>query len=136
MKIKANRSVNAASKVDEFMKYHEDPENYYRNPEGFSKMYEILEKYGDATEDVDVVFERATPEDQDKMLNLIKFKRMNPGDPGYARKLYYGALEGKIPDELGYGDYQSKDLLEGIVEGMEALMAEGWVNEGDFRTDL
>lgn len=130
------RRIVKASKVNEFLKYHDDPENYYRNSDKFDQMYKILNKYGNEDEDVGTVFKRASAEDQDKMLNLIKLNKLRPGDKGFAQKLYYGALEGHIPDELGYADYQSKDLLEGIIEGIEALFAEGWVDETEFRTDL
>lgn len=117
-----------ASKVSEFLKYYEDADNYSRNPDGFDKMYDILSKYGDENETVDVVFERATPEDQDKMIELIK-PELKFGQDGYARKLYHDALEGNVTN--GNAEY-----CQGIVDTIEALMAEGWVDEDAFRTNL
>lgn len=66
------QDVLASTKVDEFMRYHEDPDNYGINSGSFDRMYSILDKYGDASEDVDVVFRRATEEDQDRMIDLIR----------------------------------------------------------------
>jgi len=62
-----------SSLVDEFLKYHEDGENYNRNPEGFNKVYDILDKYtDDLNEPVDVTFVKATPKDQMRMVSLIR----------------------------------------------------------------
>ena len=121
------RMVSAAS-VSEFMKYHEDPDNYASNHDGFDKMYDILNQYGSDEEDVDVVFKRATREDQKRMIDLIRPK-VKFGQSGYARKLYYDALECNIENA-------SADYCLGVVDAIEALFAEGWVNENEFRTDL
>lgn len=115
-----------ASLVDTFMKYHEDIDNAYRNEAGFDKMYRILDKYGDENESVDVVFQRATPEDQKEMIKLITPGTRYPGEKGYAQKMYYDALEGEYGREYG----------KGIVDAIEALFAEGWIKEDEFRTDL
>ena len=64
--------VSASSLLDEFMKYHEDLNNYENNRSGFDKMYEILDKYGTENEDVDTVFVRAPYQDQKRMIELIK----------------------------------------------------------------
>ena len=66
------KPVLANSMTDEFLRYHEDANNYRNNEAGFNKMYTILDKYGSDDEDVDVLFERATDEDKEKMLSLIK----------------------------------------------------------------
>lgn len=66
------RYIRSTSDIDTFMEFHEDPNNYHNNPEIFDEIYEILEKYGDESEDVDVVFKRATPEDQRKIMALIQ----------------------------------------------------------------
>lgn len=121
-----------ASKVDEFLKYHEDPLNYDKNPEGFDKMYEILDKYGNENEDVGDVFERASAEDQDRMINLIKPKILSLKDKEYAKKLYQGALNGRLPDELGYDEY-SGEYLNGIKDTIDILFEGGWLNESDFK---
>lgn len=131
------KRVIKASKVDEFLKYHEDKNNYHDNPDGFDKMYRILDKYGDENETVDVIFERATPEDQDKMIALIKPTRIKSGDEGYARKLYYGALEGKFPKGMEYDENNyNKSYMAGVIDAIDALFAEGWIDEEEFRTDL
>ena len=64
--------IESSTLLDEFMSYHEDPDNYRSNESGFEKMYEILDKYGTEDEDVDEVFDRATEADQIRMINLIK----------------------------------------------------------------
>ena len=66
------KPVLASSMTDEFLRYHEDADNYRNNEAGFNKMYTILDKYGSDDEDVDVLFERATDADQIRMINLIK----------------------------------------------------------------
>ena len=66
------RYIRSTSDVDTFMKFHEDLDNYRNKPEVFDEIYEILDKYGDESEDVDVVFKRATPEDQRKLMALIQ----------------------------------------------------------------
>ena len=122
------KKVIRASKVDEFMRYHEDPNNYPSNEDGFNKMYDILNEYGTENEDVDVVFKRATPEDQDRMIALIKPKPKF-GSKEYARKMYYDALEGNIENA-------SSDYCSGVEDAIEALFASGWLDESKFRTDL
>lgn len=115
-----------ASLESEFLRYHEDDDNYARNQAGFDAMYDILSKYGSEEERVDEVFKRATLEDQQKMVELITPGPRHPGDRGYAQKLYYDALEGEYGTEYG----------RGMVDAIEALMAEGWISESEFRTDL
>ena len=66
------KPVLASSMTDEFLRYHEDADNYRNNEAGFNKMYTILDKYGTEDEDVDELFERATEADQIRMINLIK----------------------------------------------------------------
>lgn len=65
-------AIESSTLLDEFMAYHEDPDNYRTNEAGFEKMYEILDKYGTEDEDVDEIFNRASEADQIRMVNLIK----------------------------------------------------------------
>ena len=108
----------SAALVDEFLKYHEDEDNYVNNRNGFDKMYSILEKYDDSNgnDNVDVAFLKATPEDQQRMVDLIRPKK-KVGQRGYAQELYYNALN----DEF------SRDYTDGIIDIMDALFAEGWI---------
>lgn len=122
------KKVIRASRVEEFMRYHEDPDNYASNNDGFDKMYDILNQYGSDEEDVDIVFKRATPEDQKKMIELIKPKAKY-GSKQYARNMYYDALEGSIENA-------SSDYCRGVKDAIEALFAGGWLDEYEFRTDL
>ena len=58
--------------LETFMEYHEDAENYKNNVNGFKKMYEILDQYGEDGERVSIMFSRAPEEDQKRMIELIK----------------------------------------------------------------
>ena len=120
--------IKAASLLDKFLEYHDDENNMMGNESGFNRMYAILDKYDDSNgrDTVDIPFMKATPEDQRKMVELITPGPRRPGDKGYAQKLYYDALEGEYGKEYG----------RGMVDAIEALMAEGWINESEFRTDL
>lgn len=69
-----NEEYDDSNLVDIFMQYHEDTSNYNDNPTGYDMAYSILDKYGSEDEDVDVVFERASEEDQIEMINLIRPK--------------------------------------------------------------
>ena len=118
-----------ASLVDTFLQYHEDENNPNLDNGKFDEMYEILSKYGDENENVDVVFERATPEDQRAMINLISYnKPARFGSDGYCRELYYSALEGDA--------YDNRYANQAVVDVFEALFAEGLLDEASFRTDL
>ena len=66
------RYIRSTSDVDTFIKFHDDLDNYRNKPEVFDEIYKILDKYGDDSEDVDVVFKRAIPEDQRKIMTLIE----------------------------------------------------------------
>lgn len=116
------------SMVTEFMRYHDDPDNYSRNQKGFDEMYDILNQYGSEDEDVDTVFVRATPADQKRMLDLIT-PNAKYGTREYCRDLYYNALNRDI--ENGSDDY-----CAGVEDAIEALFAAGWLDESEFRTDL
>lgn len=109
-----------ASKVDTFLKYHEDEDNWVNNRDGFDKMYAILEKYDDSNgnDTVDVTFMKATPEDQDRMLRLIT-PGPKLGQSGYASKLYNDALSGM------YG----KEYSSGVADIVQALVKEGLLDE-------
>ena len=123
-----------ASKLDTFLRYHDDDNNYQNNPEGFHKMYEILRKYETPDEEdeeeedtVDVPFLAATPEDQDRMIALIKPK-FRAGEKGYAQSMYYSALDCDIENA-------DASYCQGVTDAIEALFAEGWVDEDRFRID-
>ena len=117
----------AASDVDEFLDLHESLD-YHRCQSAFDEVYDILSKYGDDKEDVDVVFKRATPADQAHMLDLFRnCREARVGEPGYCRHLYYSALEGRDGNRY---------YNEGVVDAFEALFEEGLLDEESFRTDL
>ena len=128
--IKLPKSVTASSNlslVDEFLKYHEDSHNYSNNPDGFAKMYEILDTYGNDSEDVDVVFRRASESDQRKMVNLIRPKVTASTSTS---KLYKSAQS--IADDISefldattriddIKDYLDDADIEAISNAMDAL---------------
>ena len=122
------RAIKAASLVDTFMKYHEDENNYYDNPDGFDKMYEILSKYGDESEDVDVVFKKASPDDQRLMVALIKPRPRHPGERGYAKYFYNAVINGEFGDA-------SRDYAIGVEDLFHALVSEGYIDREDFKED-
>ena len=118
-----------ASLADEFERYHEDRDNYLNNPDGFDRMYDILNQYAeDENEDVREAFKRAPIEDQRRMVDLIK-PQPKFGSREYPREMYYRALDCDI-------DNASAEYCKGVVDAIEALFAGGWVSEEDFRTDL
>ena len=119
------KSARYNNKVDTFLKYHDDENNYHENQAGFEKMYSILEKYDDSNGNntVDVAFMKASPEDQDRMLALIK-PSARYGQPGYCRKLY---------DQAVNREFEDKRYNEGIIDAFEALIAEGLIDKDDFR---
>lgn len=110
-----------ASKLDEFMKYHEDNHNYAANPEGFDRMYSILDKYGDDNEGVDKPFLRATPEDQQRMIDLINPNKIPLGSKGHAKQLYRDALK------------QNNAYSAGVLDAFNSLFQEYLLDEDDFR---
>lgn len=67
-------SSDSNSLVDEFIRYHEDLDNYEKNRDGFDKVYSILDKYGTENENVDEVFVRAPENVQRRMVDLIRPK--------------------------------------------------------------
>lgn len=111
-----------ASRVDEFMKYHEDEKNWKDNQEGFLRMYDILNKYGSDDEDVDVLFNRASDIDQERMIELIKPENTYT-TPGYAKALYRKAKSGNFTD---------LDYAQGVLDAFEALFKEGIIDKDDF----
>lgn len=124
------RYIKSESLVDTFLKYHDDAKNYNENPNGFDKMYSILEKYDDSNgnDSVDVAFLKATPEDQKKMIELITPEVKYNTREG-AIKMYYDALAQDIKNA-------GPDYCDGVVDAIECLFESGWLNEYDFRTDL
>lgn len=74
MKKYVKSSSDSNSLLDEFMRYHEDPDNYEKNRDGFDKMYDILDKYGTENENVDEVFVRAPENVQKRLVDLIRPK--------------------------------------------------------------
>ena len=63
-------AVKASSDSEKFLAWHDDPNNY--SEDRFDRIYAILDKYGTEDELVDEIFERATTEDQCKLLELAK----------------------------------------------------------------
>lgn len=56
---------------EEFINWHDNPENYSKRQSKFDDIYAILEKYGDNEVYVDVVYERASDDDKIKITNII-----------------------------------------------------------------
>lgn len=126
------RMIKASSKVDTFLLYHDDETNWSNNQEGFDKMYKILEKYDDSNgnDTVDVAFEKATPEDQDRMIELITPKARF-GQKGYARRLVRYAEDPRGSADTFF-EHLTKDYCEGVVDVVKALIAEGLIDEDYF----
>ena len=118
-------SVNASTKLDEFMRYFTNEHNEVNNQNGFDRMYDILSKYEDMSknpdelENVDVVFERATPEDQDRMIELIR-PFPEEGTIEAARQLYYDALE------------SNDEYSQGVKDAFAALIDCGLIHRSDI----
>lgn len=74
MKKYVKSSSDSNSLLDEFMRYHEDFDNYRKNRDGFDKVYSILDKYGTENETVDEVFVRAPENIQRRLVDLIRPK--------------------------------------------------------------
>lgn len=74
MKKYVNSSSDSNFLLDEFMRYHEDPDNYEKNRDGFDKVYSILDKYGTENETVDEVFVRVPENVQRRLVDLIRPK--------------------------------------------------------------
>lgn len=74
MKKYVKSSSDSNSLLDEFLRYHEDPDNYEKNRDGFDKVYSILDKYGTENETVDEVFVRAPENVQRRLVDLIRPK--------------------------------------------------------------
>ena len=117
-----------ASKVDTFLKYHDDENNWRTNRNGFERMYNILNKYDDSNgnDTVDVAFNKATPEEQDKMIALITPKVKRVGEKGYAKQILHQAWE------RDFGDNTNIHYCEGVEDAFAALFAEGLLDEDDF----
>lgn len=121
-----------ASKVDLFLKYHDDENNWRNNQDGFDKMYEILEQYDDSNgnDPVDVAFEKATSEDQDRMLELITPKAKF-GQPGYALRLFNYASDPRHSTDTFF-EHLSRDYCEGVVDTIKCLLAEGYLDPTEW----
>lgn len=121
-----------SSKVDTFLRYHDDETNWANNKEGFEKMYSILNKYDDSNgnDTVDIPFEKATPEDQDRMIELI-VPKPKFGQPGYAKRLVWYAENPELSAD-NYFENLSSDYCEGVVDVVKALIAEGLIDEDYF----
>lgn len=121
-----------ASKVDLFLKYHDDENNYYNNKNNFDRMYSILEKYDDSNgnDPVDVAFEKATPEDQDRMLALIT-PQPKLGQSGYALRLYNYVIDPRHSSDT-YFEHLSSDYCLGVADMVKALIAEGYLDPTEF----
>lgn len=119
--------IKAASLLDKFLEYHDDENNWTTNRNGFDKMYAILEKYDDSNgnDTVDVAFMKATPEDQQKMVELITPGPRHPGERGYAKLFYNKVISGDYEDV-------SYDYIDGVQDLFSALVQEGYINAADF----
>lgn len=109
--VKAN-NVSNSELLETFLRYHDNPDNYAHNRNGFDDMYEILEKYDDSNKEdtVDVAFLKAPLADQIKMVELI-----TPHKATF-KEWYYDICQMKrIPDS-----YQ-----DGFRDAVEALIKEG-----------
>lgn len=115
-----------ASLLSKFLEYHDDENNYARNPSGFDAMYSILEKYdtSNGNDTVDIAFQKASREDQEKMVRLIT-PSLRVGEPGYAFRMYQQALENNITNA-------STEYCNGVVDAFAALFAEGLLSKYDF----
>jgi len=116
------RRVIKASKVQDFMRYHNSASNYYKHPDDFDRVYDILDKYGDENEDVSDLFQKASELDQDLMLALIKPPK-KLGERGYSASLYRKALR---------GDAGSSDYCDGMSDMIHALITEGLLDKNEF----
>ena len=59
--------------TEEFLKWHDDPENYRKYKDKFYAIYDIFDEYGFSdNEDVDTDYERLSYEDQVRVTNIIK----------------------------------------------------------------
>lgn len=59
--------------AEEFLKWHDDPENYRKYRDKFYAIYDIFGEYGFSDdEDVDTEYERLSYEDQVRVTNIIK----------------------------------------------------------------
>lgn len=113
------RYIRASSLTDEFMKYHESY-GYNSNikPGTLDKVYDILDKYGNDTEPVDEVFDRATPEDQQKMLDLLR-----PTSRDGAHEIYQAAFS---------GDTKGTDYGQGVIDMFNQLVEDGYIDEREW----
>ena len=62
------------SLAEQFIKFHDNIDNYKAKAEAFNSVYSILDKYGDATESVDVQFAKATLDEQQHMIELLRME--------------------------------------------------------------
>lgn len=118
------RQVTASSMSEEFLKWHDDENNYHQHPEDYDKVYTILNKYGDESESVDEVFEKASYEDQREMLRLIKPKKQDA---------QYGTIEYVISN---YHAAHAHDLYEPAYADGWADAVDALIDAGVFSSDL
>lgn len=91
------RMIRASEMSEQFLAWHDDPDNYENNRDNFDRVYKILDKYGDESESVDEVFKKASYEDQEKMLRLIKPKQeATLGSVEYVINSYHNAHAGNL----------------------------------------
>lgn len=109
------RYIQSSKLTEFFLKYHEDMDNYSKNRDGFEKAYEILDKYGTENEPVDVVFDRATPEDQKKILDFI-----SPSNIDGSHEMLISAVSGDTK-ETSYG--------QGVLDTFRQLVQDGYLKE-------
>ena len=69
-------TVTAAMSVSDFLEWHEDPNNYRSHPEKFDAVYDILDKYNDVNDDVEVEYQAASAEDKEAITRIVEGARM------------------------------------------------------------
>ena len=119
------RYIRSESLVDTFLRYHDDPNNYAHNEDGFDQMYAILEKYDDSNgnDTVDVAFNKATREDQLKMIELI-----NPE----AKKRSKDEARAEFSEKLGRCYARRNGYDDGFMDAVDLLEELGLINTKDF----
>ena len=110
--------ITASSLTDEFLKYYVSLDDIGQDAYKLNKVYEILDKYGDDTEPVDKVFVRATPEDQKKMVDIIR-----PIIRDGSHEIYEDAVSGSTKGTI-YG--------QGVIDTFNQLLEDGYLDESEW----
>ena len=102
---------------DEFVRLYN--EAYDKGSTVIYTVERILSKYGDEESRLDVVFDLASPEDQDRIMKLLA-PELQEGQPGFAKQFYKDCLRGNID--------ASTDYINGVFDFYEILKAEGLID--------